>query len=288
MNTLFQTNAAAPALAGMVFDPAYQQSTEKLANLYAKGKTHQWDAATRIDWAQELDPESPLAYDDRFMPCYGTAQWLGANDTQRADLRRQYHAYTVSQFLHGEQAALMAAAKLVQVLPTIEGKQFAATQVIDEARHVELFSRLLTDKIGLAYPIDTGLQSLIECGLADNRWDMVVLTTQILIEGLALVSLQHLRDFSHHPLIQSLALYVMEDEARHVAYGNTVLGNYLQQLTAPEQRERHEFIQTGLDLLFTRNLIEGLGTSQADKMIRAKFERKLAGMGFAPAVKQSH
>ncbi len=182
----------------------------------------------------------------------------------------------------------MAAAKLVQVLPTIEGKQFAATQVVDEARHVELFSRLITDKIGLSYPIDTGLQSLIECGLADNRWDMVVLTTQILIEGLALVSLQHLRDFSHHPLIQSLALYVMEDEARHVAYGTTVLGNYLQQLTSAEQRERHEFIQTGLDLLFTRSLIEGLGTSQADTMIRAKFERKLAGLGFAPAIKQSH
>jgi hypothetical protein len=60
-------------------------------------------------------------------------------DVGTAALELRYHSqvFNLSQFLHGEQGALICAARIVQDVPTIESKFYAATQVMDEARHVE-------------------------------------------------------------------------------------------------------------------------------------------------------
>lgn len=203
----------------LVFDWAYDSKASSVQNLYAKSKHAQWDAAERIDWQQDLDPEIPFGYDDRLMPLSGTAAWAKASAKDRANVSHQYQAYMANQFLHGKQAALLAAAHLVQVLPDAMGKQMAPQQVADEARHVEVFERLIREKIQIRYRADAVLKALIEEGLRDSRWDFVVLTTQVLIEGMALVPLQKLRDFSKHPRISTIGNYVMADEARHVAYG---------------------------------------------------------------------
>jgi hypothetical protein len=233
----------------LVFDWAYDSKASSLQNLYSKSKQAQWDAAERIDWQQDLDPENPFGYDDRLMPLSGTAAWAKASTKERANVRHQYQAYMINQFLHGEQAALLAAARLVQVLPDAMGKQMAAQQVADEARHIEVFERLIREKIQIRYPADAGLKALIEEGLRDSRWDFVVLTTQVLIEGMALVSLQQLRDFSRNPLICTIGNYVMADEARHVAYGQHLLKNHLSQLSACEKKQRHDFLTEGIEKL---------------------------------------
>lgn len=233
----------------MVFDWGYNTPASQVQNLYAKSKHAQWDAAQRIDWQQDLDPENPFLYDDRLMPFSGTDAWAKANAKERASIRHQYQAYMVNQFLHGEQAALMAAARLVQILPDTMGKQMAAQQAADEARHIEVFERLIREKIQLRYPADAGLKALIEEGLRDSRWDFVVLTTQVLIEGMALVSLQQLRDFSKHPLISSIGSYVMTDEARHVAYGQYLLKDHLAHLSEYERKQRQDFLREGIELL---------------------------------------
>ena len=44
--------------------------------------------------------------------------------------------------MHGEQGALLCTAKIVETVPWIDAKYYAATQVMDEARHVEVFSRV--------------------------------------------------------------------------------------------------------------------------------------------------
>jgi hypothetical protein len=239
----------------LVFDWAYDAQASSVQNLYAKSKHAQWDAAERINWQQDLDPENPFGYDDRLMPLSGTEAWAKASSKERANVRHQYQAYMVNQFLHGEQAALLAAARLVQVLPDVMGKQMAAQQVADEARHVEVFERLIREKIQIRYPADAGLKALIEEGLRDSRWDFVVLTTQVLIEGMALVSLQQLRDFSKHPLISTIGNYVMADEARHVAYGQHLLKDHLSQLSAYEKKERHDFLLEGIEKLKTGIII---------------------------------
>lgn len=275
----------------MVFDWAYESQTPQIQKLYAKSKHAQWDASERIDWQQNLDPENPFGYDDRLMPFSGTAAWAKATSKVQAQVRHQYQAYMVNQFLHGEQAAMMAAARLVQILPDAMGKQMAAQQVADEARHIEIFERLIREKIQLRYPPNPGLKALIEEGLRDSRWDFVVLTTQVLIEGMALISLQQLRDFSKHLLISSIGNYVMADEARHVAYGQNLLKDHLSQLSTYEKNERKDFLYEGIELLQMGSLIPSVGNFSDfldcnlqkklfNKKIQSKFEEIFRNMEF--------
>jgi hypothetical protein len=132
-------------------------------------------------------------------------------------------------------------AKIVQGVPSIDAKFYGATQVIDEARHVEAYSRLLHEKFELAYPITKTLQTLLEQVLVDSRWDMTYLGMQVLIEGLALASFAQIRDQSKNQLAGAVNAYVMQDEARHVAFGRIALRDYYPQLTQAERDEREEF-----------------------------------------------
>jgi para-aminobenzoate N-oxygenase AurF len=220
----------------------YEDEREKLLALYDKGKQQQWDAATRIDWSLELDPENPQEIDDRLIPIYGSPLWEKMGDKDRIMLRQHQQAQSLSQFMHGEQGALMAAARIVQMAPDLDAKFYAATQVMDEARHVEAYARLLNQKLGIAYPITPGLKSLLETVMTDRRWDMTYLGMQILIEGLALAAFQRIRDYAKNRLAASVNAYVMQDEARHVAFGRLALRDLYPQLTDAERREREDFV----------------------------------------------
>ena len=220
----------------------YEDEREKLLALYDKGKQQQWDAATRIDWSLELDPENPQEIDDRLIPIYGSPLWDKMGEKDRIMLRQHQQAQQLSQFMHGEQGALMAAARIVQMAPDLDAKFYAATQVMDEARHVEAYSRLLNQKLGIAYPITPGLRSLLETVMTDRRWDMTYLGMQILIEGLALAAFQRIRDYAKNRLAASVNAFVMQDEARHVAFGRLALRDLYPQLTDAERREREDFV----------------------------------------------
>src|SRR6266581_391986 len=219
----------------------YEDERETLLALYDKGKKQQWDAATRIDWSLNLDPENPQELDDRLIPIFGTPLWDKMGEKDRITVRQHQQAQSLSQFMHGEQGALMAAARIVQMAPDLDAKFYAATQVIDEARHVEAYARLINEKLGIAYPITPGLKSLLETVLTDSRWDMTYLGMQILIEGLALAAFQRIRDFAKNQLAASINAYVMQDEARHVAFGRLALRDLYPQLTQAERDEREEF-----------------------------------------------
>jgi len=220
----------------------YEDEREKLLALYDKGKQQQWDAATRIDWSLELDPENPQEIDDRLIPIYGSPLWDKMGEKDRIMLRQHQQAQQLSQFMHGEQGVLMAAARIVQMAPDLDAKFYAATQVMDEARHVEAYSRLLNQKLGIAYPITPGLRSLLETVMTDRRWDMTYLGMQILIEGLALAAFQRIRDYAKNRLAASVNAFVMQDEARHVAFGRLALRDLYPELTDAERREREDFV----------------------------------------------
>ena len=220
----------------------YQDGRDSLLKLYAKGKQRQWDADIRIDWAQDLDPENPEQLPDETIPLFGSAVFERLTPGEKANLRRHFQSWQLSQFMHGEQGALICTAKIVQQVPQIDAKFYAATQVIDEARHVEAYSRLLHDKFELAYPITPGLKTLLEQTISDRRWDMTYLGMQILIEGLALAAFQRIRDTAKNPLAGAVNAYVMQDEARHVAFGRLALRDYYPQLSDTERDEREEFV----------------------------------------------
>src|SRR6059058_912482 len=224
-----------------VFRWEYEDGRDALMSLYEKGKKLQWNTNVRIDWSQDLDPENPQELPDESVSIFGSPMWEKLTRQERATLRRHLQAWQLSQFLHGEQGALVCTAKIVQQVPSVDAKFYAATQVMDEARHVEAYSKLLHDKFELAYPITPTLQRLIDNVLSDSRWDMTYLGMQVLIEGLALAAFAQIRDQSKNPLAASVNAYVMQDEARHVAFGRLALRDYYPQLTDAERAEREEF-----------------------------------------------
>jgi hypothetical protein len=232
---------AVPGTFDTVFRWEYEDGSDSLLRLYQKGKDRQWDASTRIDWSQDLDPENPEQLPDESIPIFGSEVFQRLTSEEKARVRRHFQAWQLSQFMHGEQGALICTAKIVQQVPRIDAKFYAATQVIDEARHVEAYSRLLHDKFELAYPITPTLRRLLDNVLTDARWDMTYLGMQVLIEGLALAAFAQIRDQSQNALAASVNAYVMQDEARHVAFGRFALRDYYPTLTQAERDEREEF-----------------------------------------------
>jgi hypothetical protein len=225
-----------------VFTWDYDEGRDRLLGLYEKGKERQWNANTRLDWSIPVDPGSPLNLPDESIPIFGSAIWDRLDEPGRRQLRHHMGAWINSQFLHGEQGALVCTAKIVQAVPDVDCKFYAATQVMDEARHMEIYSRYLLEKLELAYPINASLRSLLEDVAGDPRWDMTCLGMQIMIEGLALAAFALIRDFSNEPLAKALNAYVMQDEARHVAFGRLSLREVYPQLTQAERDEREEFV----------------------------------------------
>ncbi len=230
----------------------YDEGRQRLLDLYQKGKDKQWDAVRRIDWGLEVDPYDVLGVPDQSMAIYGTKYWDMLGPENRKDLRRHSAAWQFSQFLHGEQGAMICAARIVESVPDLDSKFYAATQTMDEARHAELYARFLQEKIGLVYPINGQLQALLNDTLNDSRWDMPYLGMQVLIEGLALAAFGMLRDVTTKPLPRQILAYVMQDEARHVAFGRIALRDYYSQLTEVELREREDFVIEGCYLMRDR------------------------------------
>ena len=232
----------------------YDDGRDRLLSLYQKGKDKQWDQTTRIDWSLDIDPHNALGMPDETISIYGTEMWDKIAGDRKAigELSMHLSSWQFSQFLHGEQGAMICSARIVESVPDLDSKFYAATQTMDEARHAETYSRFLQDKIGMLYPINEHLKSLLDDTLTDSRWDMPYLGMQVLIEGLALAAFGVLRDMTTVALPKQILAYVMQDEARHVAFGRLALKDYYSQLTRAELDQREEFVVEGCYLMRDR------------------------------------
>lgn len=236
-------NYTVPCSGETRFTWEYDGGRARLLSLYQKGKDKQWDAQSRIDWSLDIDPMNPIGLPDEVLPLFGSPIWEAADGQLRAAIRQHSAAWQFSQFLHGEQGAMVCAAKIVEVVPDLDAKFYAATQTMDEARHVETFSKFLREKVGLVYPINKNLTALLDDTLRDSRWDMPYLGMQVLIEGLALAAFGVQRELAPPgSLAKQILAYVMQDEARHVAFGRISLKDYYGALTDAERDEREEFV----------------------------------------------
>ncbi|HET6809978.1 MAG TPA: ferritin-like domain-containing protein [Acidimicrobiales bacterium] len=231
----------------VLFTWDYSRSRPALAKLYEKGKASQWNATTDLPWDTEVDNEKLAAEfgasNARFemmMDIEGSplAKWGDAEWT-RFGIEQQ--KWLLSQFLHGEQGALVCTGLITATVPWIDAKYYAATQVVDEARHVEVFARYIEEKMGGAYPINPNLGSLLDTIIEDSRWDITYLGMQIMVEGLALAAFGMMHMITTEPLLKQLLRYVMSDEARHVAFGVLSLKEFYAGLNHDEIRSRQEF-----------------------------------------------
>jgi hypothetical protein len=221
-----------------------------LDKLYEKAKTSQWNASTDLDWSIDVDPEqvlSALTNGGResgpfaFFADSPDSPFKNFGDKEWKQLSLESVNWRLSQFMHGEQGALLCTAKIVETVPWIDAKYYASTQVMDEARHVEVFARYLDEKLTGFYPINAHLKMLLDDIIQDSRWDMTYLGMQIMVEGLALAAFGFMHMITEEPLLKKLLRYVMSDEARHVAFGVLSLKEYYAGLTDAEMRERQEF-----------------------------------------------
>ncbi|HEY5153466.1 MAG TPA: ferritin-like domain-containing protein, partial [Acidimicrobiales bacterium] len=233
--------------ADAIFTWDYEKGARPALNkLYEKAKTSQWNGETDLDWSIDVDQEQVVAANalanggsmelDLTGTCF--ASW---DETQWLQLGIEMQNWTLSQFMHGEQGALICTAKIVETVPWIDAKYYASTQVMDEARHVEVFAKYLDTKLSGHYPINAHLGLLLDDIVNDSRWDMTYLGMQIMVEGLALAAFGFIHMMTTEPLLKKLLRYVMSDEARHVAFGVLSLKEYYQELDAAEIRERQEF-----------------------------------------------
>ena len=231
-----------------IFTWDYTRTREGLGKLYEKAKTSQWNGSTELDWSIDVDIEQVARemsgavhfFQQRMTDVEGSPvrKW---GDAEWLQFQMEAFNWRMSQFLHGEQGALLCTAKIVVTTPWIDAKYYAATQVMDEARHVEVFARYLDEKLDGHYPVNANLQLLIDDVLGDSRWDMTYMGMQIMIEGLALAAFGFMHHITQEPLLKKLLRYVMSDEARHVAFGVLSLQEYYQGLSSAELRERQEF-----------------------------------------------
>ncbi|MCC6213254.1 MAG: ferritin-like domain-containing protein [Polyangiaceae bacterium] len=233
----------------------YEQTRRDLRELYSKAKRAQWDGETRLDWS--IDVDFGRAMVPEFMhPLYGSEVLARLTQRERDALALELPAWMQSQFLHGEQGALLAASQLVSAVPDLDSKLYASSQVFDEARHVEVFDRYLHTKVGHSYPISPHLKHLLDLILKDSRWDMKLLGMQIMVEGLALAAFSVTRDTVDEPLLRSLTTYVLQDEARHVAYGVLALQDLYGDMTERERAEREDFVYEAAVLMRDRFLFQ--------------------------------
>ncbi|HMJ76259.1 MAG TPA: ferritin-like domain-containing protein, partial [Iamia sp.] len=236
--------------ADAIFTWDYEKGARPALNkLYEKAKHSQWNGQTDLDWSIEVDQEEfakalsemrrmemePSGVDLKGTPfeVWGEKEWT--------QLSMETQNWSLSQFMHGEQGALLCTAKIVETVPWIDAKYYAATQVMDEARHVEVFAQYLDTKLSGHYPINAHLKTLLDDIIRDSRWDMTYLGMQIMVEGLALAAFGFMHNMTTEPLLKKLLRYVMSDEARHVAFGVLSLKEYYAELSDAEMKERQEF-----------------------------------------------
>jgi hypothetical protein len=232
--------------ADAIFTWDYEKGARPALNkLYEKAKHSQWNGETDLPWDTEVDLAKNaelqrLQFQEMQMDLTGTP-FEHFGDKELTEFSIQSDNWTLSQFLHGEQGALLCTAKIVETVPWIDAKYYAATQVMDEARHVEVFAKYLEDKHHGHYQVNSHLKMLLDDIISDSRWDMTYLGMQIMVEGLALAAFGFMQQMTPDPLLKQLLRYVMADEARHVAFGVLSLKEFYTELTTAEIRERQEF-----------------------------------------------
>ncbi|MDC3086777.1 MAG: ferritin-like domain-containing protein [Gammaproteobacteria bacterium] len=243
----------------------YTISDNRIKKLYELGKELNWNGSIDLNWDYTHPADERLVETDDQLPHETLKAYENLSEEEKILFDRHSTAELMSQFLHGEQGALLVASQLASCAPTYNAKLYAASQTFDEARHVEVFNRYLQEKIGIHYPINPSLKLLLDKILTDERWDLKFIGMQIIIEGLALAAFQMLKAITKDPLLKQLLHYVVRDEARHVTFGINYLEEYIKTLSPEEIEERAQFAYEACVI-------------SRERLINTKAEQRFLGM----------
>tara|TARA_B100000214_G_scaffold348765_1_gene301082 strand:+ start:44 stop:1123 length:1080 start_codon:yes stop_codon:yes gene_type:complete len=215
----------------------YTIQDNRIKKLYELGKELNWNVELDIDWNKpynKINEPTPIFWDE-YEP------YVKLSDQEKVDFLNHRIAWSQSQFLHGEQGALLVASQLTSCAPTYNAKLYAASQTFDEARHVEAFNKYIQTRTKMMYPIGNALKSILDKILTDPRWDLKFIGMQIIIEGLALAAFQASRELTHDPVLRDMLGLIIRDEARHVTFGINYLEEFVDTLSEEEKEDRAQF-----------------------------------------------
>ena len=223
-----------------VFTHDLEVKDQDMRGLYEKAKRDQWNASRDIEWTQELNPDQGIL-PDGLIDIYGTKYWERLSPAQRTELNRHFSAWRISQLMYGEEFAMLVCSQLVNIVPNIDAKFFMATQVVDEARHSEVLTRYLLEKVGVTYPLTSSLRNLFDRILEMPQWYLKTVGTQLVAETLAVSLFRMLEQHSQDPLISSICKRILADESRHMGFGMLSLPDQVAELSGQERREVEDF-----------------------------------------------
>ena len=233
-----------------LWDFDYEPTHRELEALYSVAKKSQWNAATAIDWQRPIGQNGPVLNIRLMLPDAPTG--AGANAAVEKELEIKLSAWRLSQFLHGEQGALLVASQLVATMPDLDAKLYASTQVVDEARHVEVFERYVK-RLHRIYPVDPRLKEILDEILASELWELKLLGMQLIVEGLAIAAFADMRRHTGDRTLAEVLDYILRDEARHVNFGFFALRQSLAHAESAARERIEDFAFSACDRLFGRD-----------------------------------
>lgn len=233
-----------------LWDYDYAPTHAELDTLYETAKKNQWNASTAIDWSRPVGSEGPVL--NTQMAFAGTNFFTRLTAEEQREIEIKVSAWRLSQFLHGEQGALVVCGQLVNSIPELDAKLYASTQVVDEGRHVEVFERYVK-KLHKIYPVDPLLKALLDEILATNEWELKLVGMQMLVEGLAIAAFNVMRRQTADPTLARLLDYVMQDEGRHVNFGYFALKRAIPSMDPAKRDFLEDFCFKACDVLYSRD-----------------------------------
>jgi hypothetical protein len=256
----------------------YAIDIEKLRNLYSKAKQNQWDGERLLDWSVEIDPSRPIVGEERFM-FHRLPFFQRLSKSQQETFTAHATCQLLSQFLHGEQGALMTAAAVTHSAPDYEAKLYSASQTFDEARHVEVYDAYIK-KLGMVYPISPWLKELIDATLSSGSFAKTMIGMNMVVEGLALAAFHNMRRQATCPLLRSLTENVLRDESRHVAFGNVYLSQVIAEMHDDDREDVAQFAFDAVKgMADAMGGVDGSGPRKPDPGFQLVLERSGIDLG---------
>jgi para-aminobenzoate N-oxygenase AurF len=242
-----------------LWDYDYEPTHQELETLYETAKKNQWNGSTAIDWSRPIGSEGPVL--NVQVAFAGTNFFSRLSPEEQREVEIRVSAWRLSQFLHGEQGALVVCGQLVNSIPELDAKLYASTQVVDEGRHVEVFERYVK-KLHKIYPVDPLLKAVLDEILATNMWELKLLGMQMIVEGLAIAAFNVMRRQTADPTLGQLLDYVLQDEGRHVNFGYFALRRSIPDMEPAKRASLEDFTFKACDLMYARDERTGFRSIQ--------------------------
>jgi rubrerythrin len=239
-----------------------------MRHLYEQAKLDQWNAAADIDWAQPLDSDGGLIADD-LVDIHGTRFWDRLSPDQQVEINRAVARWRLSTLMAGEHGAVLVCSQLVENVQGQDAKLFQATQVVDEARHNEVLHRYMTLRLeGRNYPLANNVQEIFDTLLGTAAWYLKTIGLQLVAETFAVSLFRMLAESSKDAILRQICRRILQDEARHMAFGMLSLPAVVAEASEAERREMEDFAVWALNRtlrgIFPRAAYEETGFSRGE------------------------